>query len=127
MFCGPYVHWRHRRGRKNFCLQKSRMPLAGLVYLVFKKIHDIFHTGPSTNQSDEESQSDVSSDEDEDEDKDYIVIKGNEVRDADQKLLPKGPTRSSSAEVRTEAERRRLQKVMVCYSRKYKSNLVALL
>ncbi len=33
MFCGPLVHWRHRRGRQNFCLQKSRMPLAGLVYL----------------------------------------------------------------------------------------------
>ena len=25
--------WMHRRGQKNFCLQKSRMPLAGLVYL----------------------------------------------------------------------------------------------
>ncbi len=25
-------HWMHRRGRKNFCLQKSRMPLTGLVY-----------------------------------------------------------------------------------------------
>ncbi len=23
----------HRRGRENFCLQKSRMPLAGLVYI----------------------------------------------------------------------------------------------
>ncbi len=28
------VHWRHRRGQQNFCLQKSRMPLAGLVYLL---------------------------------------------------------------------------------------------
>ena len=27
------VHGLHRRGRQNFCLQKSRMPLAGLVYL----------------------------------------------------------------------------------------------
>ncbi len=27
------AHWMHRRGRKNFCLQKLRMPLAGLVYL----------------------------------------------------------------------------------------------
>ncbi len=35
MFCGPFVHWQQRRGRKNFCLQKSRMPLAGLVYLLF--------------------------------------------------------------------------------------------
>ncbi len=35
MFCGPLVHWRHRRGRQNFCLQKSRMPLAGLVYFLY--------------------------------------------------------------------------------------------
>ena len=27
------IYWMHRRGRKNFCWQKSRMPLAGLVYL----------------------------------------------------------------------------------------------
>ncbi len=33
--CGPLVHWRHRRGRQNFCLHKSRMPLAGLVYFPF--------------------------------------------------------------------------------------------
>ena len=31
---GPFVHWLHRRGRQNFCLQKSRMPLAGLVYFI---------------------------------------------------------------------------------------------
>ena len=36
MFSGPLVHWRHRRGRQNFCLQKSRMPLAGLVYFTIK-------------------------------------------------------------------------------------------
>ena len=86
-------------------------------------MHNIFPTGPSTNragnQSDEyESQSDASSDDDDD-DKDYITIRGDDVRDSDQNLLPKGPTRSSSAEVKREAERRRLQKVMVCYSRKY--------
>ncbi len=34
MFSGPLVHWRHSRGRQIFCLQKSRMPLAELVYLI---------------------------------------------------------------------------------------------
>ncbi len=29
------VHGLHRRGRQNFCLQKSRMSLAGLVYFNF--------------------------------------------------------------------------------------------
>ena len=28
------VHWLHGRSRQDFCLQKSRMPLAGLVYLL---------------------------------------------------------------------------------------------
>ncbi len=29
-----HIYWLHGRGH-NFCLQKSRMPLAGLVYFVF--------------------------------------------------------------------------------------------
>ncbi len=32
------VNGLHRRGRRNFCLQKSRMPLAGLVYLVLSLV-----------------------------------------------------------------------------------------
>ncbi len=39
MFCGPPVHWLHMRGRHNFCLQKSRMPLAGFVYFRIKFEH----------------------------------------------------------------------------------------
>ncbi len=32
------VHWLYGRGRPNFCLQKARMPLAGLVYLLLHSV-----------------------------------------------------------------------------------------
>ena len=34
MYMEYRAHGLNRRGRQNFCLQKSRMPLAGLVYFI---------------------------------------------------------------------------------------------
>ncbi len=52
MVNGSLDTYMHRRSRKNFCLQKSRMPPAGLVYLLFDPLHSFLYLqGASMNST----------------------------------------------------------------------------